>query len=234
MKHALFTFGVMLAIYPLSSIATPHYQSHASILAAAKTTLTALNTAQLDDIRITVKRLDRRLKLKQCGHKLIGTLSPGSKPQGRTTVNIQCEDEKNPWRIYVSASVGVFKPVVVAKHAIHQGRAIERDDLILVEKNIASLHFGYLESTQKIIGLMAKRNIQPGKILTRRLVKAPKIVHKGQQVTILASNGQFSIRMLGKALMHGGIGQRIRVQNMRSKRIIEAVVTSPGYVKVTL
>ena len=234
MKPTFFAMVVLLSAYPLTSVAKTLYQSHTSILKTAHTTLESLNASRIQDIRISVNRLDRRLKLKQCGVPLTGALSPGSKSQGRTTVNIRCEDTHTPWSIFISASVGVFKPIVVAKNAIHRGALIDQEDIELIEKNISSLRFGYLQSTQHVVGFIAKRNIQPGKILTKRLVQPPKIVHKGQQVTIIANNGQFSVRMMGKALMNGGIGQRIRVQNMRSKRIIEATITSSGQVKVTL
>ena len=40
--------------------------------------------------------------------------------------------------------------------------------------------------------------------------------------------------MSGMALSDGSLGQKVRVKNLSSKRIVEGVVDGPGVVKVTM
>lgn len=78
----------------------------------------------------------------------------------------------------------------------------------------------------------AKRNIKTGQVLTPSLVKAQKLVLRGQHITIVAQNGGLNLRVKGKALMDGQQGQTIKVKNMNSKKLIYARVVSAGIVKV--
>ena len=49
---------------------------------------------------------------------------------------------------------------------------------------------------------------------------------------IEAGNDQFMVRMTGKALQDGAIGEQIRVQNIASKRTIQGEVQANGSVAV--
>lgn len=228
-----FTIGLALFSTVASAADKPQYQSLQSIRNAAEAFLQVQNQDQDGEIDIIVNNLDRRLRLRQCSQPLQGFLSPGSQNIGRTSVGVRCEDE-HPWSIYVTAKVDIRKPVVVTIHAIPRGIPIRAEDLTLEPHNIADLRLGYLESMEQAIGNVPKQNIAAGRILTRQTIAAPKIVHRGELVTILSENPNFSIRMAGKALADGSKGNRIRVENTSSKRIIEAEITGPGIVSVSL
>jgi flagella basal body P-ring formation protein FlgA len=58
-------------------------------------------------------------------------------------------------------------------------------------------------------------------------------VKKGNQVVILAQIGTLQVRMNGKALSNGAVGERIKVENNSSNRRIEATVIASGVVKAT-
>jgi len=122
---------------------------------------------------------------------------------------------------------------VVAISSIRRGQLITAEDVMLENKNVSTLHFGYLNSIEAAIGSIAKRHISVGKILTKQTIGAPKIVRRGEHVTIISNNKRFSVRMAGKAMSDGTKGKRIRVKNNSSKRIIEATVTAPGVVTVS-
>ncbi|GAB4365224.1 MAG: hypothetical protein Kow0060_22580 [Methylohalobius crimeensis] len=49
---------------------------------------------------------------------------------------------------------------------------------------------------------------------------------------IRARGGGLDVRMGGHALMDGGLGERIRVRNDRSQRVVEGVVRGPNEVRV--
>jgi flagella basal body P-ring formation protein FlgA len=60
----------------------------------------------------------------------------------------------------------------------------------------------------------------------------PILVKRGDTVTITTSNPNLAIAMQGTALMDGAQGQRIRVKNTTSNRVISGVVTKAGVVSV--
>ena len=58
------------------------------------------------------------------------------------------------------------------------------------------------------------------------------LVRRGQQVTLIATNGPVQIRARGQALTEGAASERVRVQNVSSLKIVEGVVESEGVVRV--
>ena len=58
--------------------------------------------------------------------------------------------------------------------------------------------------------------------------KRPIIVRRGDRVTLLAKSNAFEVRMEGEALMDASLGDRIRVKNLRSMRIIEGKLSDNG------
>jgi len=64
------------------------------------------------------------------------------------------------------------------------------------------------------------------------MLKAQRLIERGQRVTVLAGGNGLEVRMPAEALSHGAKGERIRVRNLSSHRIIEGVVAGAGLVRV--
>jgi flagella basal body P-ring formation protein FlgA len=73
-----------------------------------------------------------------------------------------------------------------------------------------------------------------GAVISPSALKSMKVVARGQVITLLAKAGTMEVRMSGKALASAALGQRVKVKNLSSKRVVEGVVESPGVVKVTM
>jgi flagella basal body P-ring formation protein FlgA len=58
------------------------------------------------------------------------------------------------------------------------------------------------------------------------------IVRRGQEVTLLSSDGAVEVRANGRAMIDGAAGSRIQVQNLSSLRVVEGVVESADLVRV--
>ena len=82
------------------------------------------------------------------------------------------------------------------------------------------------------IGQETTRPIQLGRPLLSNLLKAPTIIRRGQTISMLAKQSTFEVRSMGESLMDGAVGERIKVRNSRSKRIVEGVITKNGVVFV--
>lgn len=209
------------------------YQSHESIRTAVHKHILEQLDNKGAEVRITVGKLDSRLRLPRCNHPLVVSTPSGKENKARQTAAISCREAK-PWTIYLSASVSLMKPVLVASRILTRGSLITKSDIGLQVRDITKLHQGFLENPADALGKTLKRGLRLGKVITPRLIAAPLMVKKGSAVTILADTQGLSVRTAGKALTNGVMGERIRVENKTSKRELEAIVTAPGIVKVDI
>lgn len=218
----------------ISMAAQPAYQSHESILSAVRHYLESHSELQdYHKVNIQLGRIDPRLKLNHCSQDLRLELAPGSNASGKTTVSVRCpSDSDKPWRLYVTAMVNKFASVYQTANALRKGHIITEHDIQAVEYNLARLNRGYFTDKQALIGKETRRQLQKSRIIHPGQVKSPLMVKQGQEVALVAKNRQFSVRMTGKALMSGALGDLIRVKNLSSRRVIEGKVTRNGEVTV--
>jgi len=218
----------------LAAGAATQWQGHAAIRSTAQSFMDAFVGSQQQG-RSTIKlgQLDSRLRLKACTSPLEGFMPPGGRVMGNTTVGVRCPDDGG-WNIYVSARVEVFGPVLIARQPLARGTAVQDSDLELVERNLANLPYGYYTDSQPIAGMLAKRTIAAATVITPQMLQAPKLVKRGQRVTVVAESGPLNIRSVGKALEDGKSGDTIRVRAEGSQRVVDGVVVSQGVIKVTL
>lgn len=85
-----------------------------------------------------------------------------------------------------------------------------------------------------MVGQQLKYPVSMGSVIKPNSLQSQKIVHRGELITLVAMAGQMEVRMSGTALDDATLGERIKVKNTTSKRIVEGVVDAPGIVKVSL
>ena len=187
--------------------------------------------ADYKDRDIQVGHLDPRLSLTQCSEPLKTYLVPGARILGKTTVGVRCQSPK-PWALYVPAQVNLYQEVYQTADNLAKGHIIRESDISLIKQNISRLNRGYFTEKQQLVGKQTKRRLTLGKIINPYQVKAPLLIKRGEQVELIAKTGLYAVRMSGKAMMDGARGDRIRVKNLSSQRIIEGTVTQAGQVTV--
>jgi flagella basal body P-ring formation protein FlgA len=160
-------------------------------------------------------------------------LPPGARLNGKTTVGVRCSGSQ-PWKIFVPSTLVLYENVLTVSRTIVRGETLGLADLTVVSKEVSAANQAYIHDLQQAVGLIAKRSIPAGKILTAHMVQAPRMVRAGQEVILLATTPQLEVRMKGKALADGSKGDIIRVRNLRSKRVVEGVVTHTGVVRVSM
>lgn len=224
----------LLVVQSTAQADEQRWQNRDTIRQAAKSFLDDFTASSHNGrTEITLGKLDPRLKLKSCKTDLEAFQAPGSRQMGNTTVGVRCPGD-NGWSIYVTAKIKVFGPVLVLRQPLTRGAAISETDLQLVERNLAALPYGYYVDPEPVIGKLTKRTLAANSVLTPQMVQAPKLVKRGQRVTLVGEAGVLKVRMVGEALSDGGEGDLIRVRADGSKRVIDGTVTAQGVIKVTL
>jgi len=224
--------AVLLALCPLATLQANAFQSHEGISRAVEKFI-GQQQIHLKQVQVRLTSLNQPLRLAQCTKPLKVSMSPGSKLMGNISLAVSCPAAQK-WKIYVAAHLDGMVTALIARHPMPRGTVIQESDLEFVNRRYSQLNYGYYGSAKSLKNMEAKRNIKMGQIITPHLVKAQKMVLRGQHITIVAQNGNLNLRVKGKALMDGQQGQTIKVRNLNSKKLIYARVVSAGVVEVGL
>ena len=185
------------------------------------------------NIEVTIGQIDQRLRLKQCTKKLEAFNHGYASRKGLSTVGVRCNGA-NPWSLYVPVSIKVYQQVATLKRPVARNQILVADDISFKKTDIYRLNNGFFTNTEEIVGKILTQNLQPGAILTNYVLKTPIAIRQGQMVTLIARNSVIEVRTEGKAMSRGAIGDRIKVKNLKTKRIIEGVIKDNHNIYVNL
>ena len=228
---------ICICLYTLISmpiVTAETYQSHGSIYWVAKKFIRShLSSQQEQKPEIKVGKLDSRLKLNKCNRNLQAFLPKGGRLMGKTTVGVKCSGKK-PWSLHVPATISIYKNIMVAARQLQKGTELTAADVKLKKHDLADLPYGYFEDLKDGIGMKLKRRVLADSVLTPAMLKKQQVISRGQSVSIIAQSGSMMVRMAGKALGNGAVGERIKVMNIKSRKKLEGTVTSSGEVEVEI
>jgi flagellar basal body P-ring formation protein FlgA len=207
-------------------------ESHAGIIGAVQNFLKSQpEINQHSKFTIHVGHLDNRLRLSACEQPLETYLSPGGKLIGKTSVGVRCSAPK-PWALYVPATINIISSVYKAARHLNKGHIIREQDIVSTEYNLSRLNYGFFSNKDELLGKQVKRRLKQGNVITPNQITEPLMVKRGEKVSLISKSDHFAIKMSGEAMMSGVSGDRIRVKNMSSRRIIEGTITQNGEVTV--
>ena len=209
------------------------YHRHDDITVTVKDFIGDSINISNDSITIATKPLDRRLKLSQCDIPLQAFWPPGANQAGHTSVGIRCNDNQ-PWKIYVSAQIKRYQQVWVAMTALSRGTILNRSHVALERKEIRNNTREYFSIDQNPIGLITKRPLRRGDIVQVLALEKPMAVKRGDRVIVIARVNGLEIRTAATALNSAAEGDRIRVQNLSSKKELEGVLRENSIVHVNI
>ncbi|MGH1472257.1 MAG: flagellar basal body P-ring formation chaperone FlgA [Cellvibrionaceae bacterium] len=195
-----------------------HYESH------------QLNT-DIQEINISVNRVDPRLKLFQCDNPLTLSLNDSGTIGGTISIKTQCHGSK-PWSIYLSAKVSIFTEVIVAVANLPKGTVLGSNHIEIQSLNISEIGSHYATNINQLMGKAISRNAQRGKPFRLATLKQPTVVKRGQEVVIEAQSGGIMVAAYATAMSDGRLGEQIRVKNTQSNQVVKATVLASGRVGV--
>lgn len=134
--------------------------------------------------------------------------------------------------INLRLDVKLYQQVAVAAVQMNPGEIVTTDKLRYERLDTGRLALGYFTDINKVQGLVARRLLMPGTVVSESMVKKPLLIKRGSVVTILARIGGMEVIAAGKAMQDGNEGQLIRVQNISSAKIISAKVLDASTVQV--
>ncbi|MFD2739559.1 flagellar basal body P-ring formation chaperone FlgA [Sulfitobacter aestuarii] len=112
------------------------------------------------------------------------------------------------------------------------GEVITSADMVTAEVPLARLGENSLRDPGEILGKEVRRMLLPDRPVPAQSVMAPRVVRRGEDVTISFSDGAILLTAPGRALEDGAEGEQIRVINRASNKTILAAAMGDGLVSV--
>lgn len=155
------------------------------------------------------------------------------------TLKVTCDDPENPWKINVRAQKNLSvrdissnkDTIIVASTSIPRGKIIQIDDLTTQTglKGTAGQHFANVED---VIGSRTRRPINAGQVVKPQYLERIWLIEKDQTVILVTQSHRIKVEALGKALEDGNIGDRIRVENIKSGDKLLGLVKSRKKIEI--
>lgn len=106
------------------------------------------------------------------------------------------------------------------------GEIVQPQDLVWAKVALAPADAA--TDPDAVVGLAARRTLRAGAAVAGRDVSAPQVVKANDLVTLVFEDAGITLTLQAKAVSGGGVGDTISVQNVSSKKTIQAVVAGPG------
>lgn len=231
-RSALAALALVLVLFA-GGAAAADWQPIESIRETAARYAASQLGAEGDDVRVEAGELDTRLRMNRCDVPLSGFLPNGMGNGNRLVVGVRCEGTK-PWKLFVPVRIARYADVLVVTRSLPRGHVLSAEDVHPERRDLSNHLQTYAGSLRQLPGRRLKRPVLAGTPLTHNMVDAEQIVRRGQKVTLVVDNGTMEIRMAGRALSDGALEQRIRVENVSSRRVVEGIVRSPEVVEIRM
>ncbi|WP_051235670.1 flagellar basal body P-ring formation chaperone FlgA [Marinimicrobium agarilyticum] len=190
-------------------------------------------TSEIERAKVTVGRLDPRLRLAACPSALELSHQDAERRGGNLTVHTRCPGP-TPWALYVPAEVAVYRQIAVASRSLGRGHRLSAGDITLAVRDTGQLRQGFVTQAETAVGMALRRPLQAGDPVRLSQLEAPTVVRRGDQVRLKAKTGTITVDTKGTALSDGRVGDQVRVRNDRSERVVRGRVIGPGTVEVVL
>lgn len=152
---------------------------------------------------------------------------------GRETITADVlVNGKTQGRIKLSGDVHLFGEIVCAAHSLQRHQILQTEDLRTIRRDVSMLGPDFITAAKLAVGKELKTTLRPGAILYKRFLKKPKLVKRGDVVSIMAQTDHLKIRVPGRIESDGAIGDLIRVKNLMSRKEIYARVVNAEEVQV--
>lgn len=128
--------------------------------------------------------------------------------------------------------VKVYDTALITTRDLKPDENIGAGDVKLADITVDEPTTTYLKDYAAIAGRVPTRFLSAGKPLTESVLQSALVIEVNTPITLVSNVGGVEVRAEGTALQRGRIGDRIRVKNTRSGRMLLGTVVDAHTVKV--
>lgn len=223
--------GLVMGAQAISSVSATPQEAEFLRTVAEQYILAQFQNQDYGDKKIEVRagKLDER---RNYGGRCTGYLTAelkGSEIKSTSQVKITCSKPENSYTIYVPVKVAMLSPSLVASRNLTRGSIISSSDLKTIYLNDDTNLTTAVSDPNILVGSRLKRDVKEGDQIRSNSFC---VVCKNDKVSIVAKSHGLALKTTGIALEDGGINQAIRVRNLKSQKVVSAVVSAPSEVQV--
>jgi len=171
-------------------------------------------------------------QLPVCGKNLSVSFPGGDRVElSRIRVDVRCEEGQG-WDMAVTVKPDIYLPIVVARQGLERGHVIAPDDIAIKKLNISNTRGNYVTQPDDVMGLTVKRRVRELQPVAMNQLDSPVLIERGQRVMMIAEQGGVQAQTVGEAMKKGRKGEMIKVKNESSERVVSAIVTDSGVVRM--
>lgn len=141
-------------------------------------------------------------------------------------------DDRVIKNIPLNVEVEVLADVVVAAKPLERGMVVEKGDVVLQKRDMATVPAKVCRNLDEAIGKRVRVGTRASSALRSDYLERLPVVKSGQLVTIVAETDRFRITATGRARGNGAEGETVVVQNLNAQKDIPAVVVDANTVRV--
>jgi len=166
------------------------------------------------------------------------TINVSSAPQeltgGNTTLTLQVMvDSRTAQTFNVTGIVDLYDDVLHAVKDIPRGSVIQLEDVVIKRTLVTDDPKGYARKELDAVGKRVLRDFKANEPLKLAFLDNPIVVNKGDIVRMVINKPGLIITAKGEAKNDGRIGERVKVMNLSSKKIIQGWIRDRETVIVT-
>ena len=132
---------------------------------------------------------------------------------------------------FAQAGAPASVDVPVLGRVVQRGAVIGQDDFTTEARSPAQARNAL--PIADAVGREATRTLMAGTVVRATDVIAPRLVRRGEPVTITVRSGGLAIATGGRALASAGAGEMVRVVNLSTNRTLDGVVEGPDAVRIS-
>ncbi|MRR53126.1 MAG: flagellar basal body P-ring formation protein FlgA [Deltaproteobacteria bacterium] len=152
---------------------------------------------------------------------------------GRTVIGMVIRvDDQLVKNMSIPVEVEALTDMVVALFPLPRGAVVEASDVSLQKRDLAEVSGKVSFNLDDVLGKRVRVPIRANTPVRSDYLEKLPLVKNGQMVTIVAENGDLRVTATGMARGAGAEGDLIMVQNMNSKKSVQARVIDAGTVAV--
>jgi flagella basal body P-ring formation protein FlgA len=122
--------------------------------------------------------------------------------------------------------------VAVLTRAVGRGETIRAADVVIERRDRRRLEPGAIASVESLAGMAARRPLRAGDPVAAASVEPPRVVRRGELVTLVYEAPGLALTARGRVLVDGARGEAVTVINEQSRRTVEGVAIAPGKVRI--
>lgn len=153
----------------------------------------------------------------------------GARRKGKVELNLAIRADSRTLRtVPIAVNLRVEENVLVALRPIGRDEALSEANVALERRETTQMSEVALGDPGRLLGRLAKAGIQPGRIITPRLVAMAPAVRRGQEAKVVYRNGDVNITAGAVCRQDGVPGQIITAKSLVTQRLMRVRVTEDG------